>query len=153
MKFNKVSWWNLWIGDPRNFHNSFFVKNYYLNLNYFKHCIVFFLKTKQKILSRKVQVNWKLLGSWHSKREKQNIKKRERKTKNMKKSNNRFFTFTFLYRKIYILSENIYLENLVCIVKFALPFFHVAGYWKRSNTNAHTDIHWLRRRHTSIQNT
>ena len=30
-KFNKMSWWALWVGDPRNFHNSFFVKNY-LNL-------------------------------------------------------------------------------------------------------------------------
>ena len=33
--FRKVSWWNLWIRDTRNFHNSFFVKNYYLNLNSF----------------------------------------------------------------------------------------------------------------------
>ena len=31
-KLKKVSWWNLWIGDTRKFHNSFFIKNYYLNL-------------------------------------------------------------------------------------------------------------------------
>ena len=71
----------------------------------------------------------------------------------MKKSNTRFFTFTFLYRKIYILLENTYLENLVCVVTFALPLFHVAGYWKCNNTNAHIDIHWFCRRHTSIQKT
>ena len=63
------------------------------------------------------------------------------------------FTFTFLYWKIYILLKNIYLENLVCIVTFALPFYHVAGYWKCSNTNADIDIHWSCSRHTSIQNT
>ena len=33
MKNNKVSWWVLSVGDPRNFHNRFFVKNYYLNLS------------------------------------------------------------------------------------------------------------------------
>ena len=26
----------LWVGDPINFHSSFFVKNYYLNLNFFQ---------------------------------------------------------------------------------------------------------------------
>ena len=34
-KFNKVSWWARWVGDPRNFHNSCFVKNWCLNLNVF----------------------------------------------------------------------------------------------------------------------
>ena len=48
--------------------------------------------------------------------------------KNEKKSNNSFFTFTF--------------------VTFALPFFDVAGYWKCSNTTANIDIHWLCRHHT-----
>ena len=71
--------------------------------------------------------------------------------KNEKKSNNRFFTFTFLYRKIYILLENMYLENLVCIATFVLSFFHEAGYWKCSNANAHIDIHWFCRRHTSLR--
>ena len=67
---------------------------------------------------------------------------------NDKKSNNSFFTFTFFYKKIYILSENIPVKTY--IVTFALPFFHVEGYWKCSNTNAHIDIHWFCRRHTLI---
>ena len=35
-KFIKVSSWALCAGDPRNIHNSFFVKNYYLNLHFFQ---------------------------------------------------------------------------------------------------------------------
>ena len=35
-KFSKVTWWALWIGHPRNFCNSLFVKNYYLNLTFFQ---------------------------------------------------------------------------------------------------------------------
>ena len=49
--------------------------------------------------------------SWHSKRQRKNIEKRERKTKNEKNSNNSYkyyFIFTFLYRKIYISLENIF---------------------------------------------
>ena len=64
-----------------------------------------------------------------------------------KKSNNSFLLFAFLYRKISTSLENIW-KNLVDIVTFALPFFHVAGYWKCSNTNAHIDIHWFCRGHT-----
>ena len=26
-KFSEVSWWDLWVGDPRNFHNSTLLKN------------------------------------------------------------------------------------------------------------------------------
>ena len=43
-------------------------------------------------------------------RDKKDIKKRGKNTKNVKRSNNTnnkyFFTFIFLYRKIYILLEN-----------------------------------------------
>ena len=34
-KFNKVSECALWVGDARNFHNKFFVKNELLKLNFF----------------------------------------------------------------------------------------------------------------------
>ena len=47
-KFDKVSWWALWIGDPRNFYSSFFVKNYYLSAL----CRVLSLKTTQKTQKR-----------------------------------------------------------------------------------------------------
>ena len=49
----------------------------------------------------------------HSKRQMMNIEKRERKAKNERKSNNSntiffIFFYTFLYRKIYVLLENIF---------------------------------------------
>ena len=49
----------------------------------------------------------------HSKRQAMNIEKRERKAKNERKSNNSntiffIFFYTFLYRKIYVLLENIF---------------------------------------------
>ena len=40
----------LGVGDPRNFHNSYFVENFYLNLNvfFFKYCqVLSTLKTKR----------------------------------------------------------------------------------------------------------
>ena len=30
-KIQKVSWWILWVGDARNIHKSFFIKNHYWN--------------------------------------------------------------------------------------------------------------------------
>ena len=86
--------------DLRNFHNSFFVENYDLNLNFFKCCRVLSLKTKANILDAS-----HLKIAWHSKRQKKSSEKRERKMKNEIKSNsssNYFLAFTFLYRKIYI---------------------------------------------------
>ena len=49
----------------------------------------------------------------HSKRQRMNIEKRERKAKNERKSNSSntiffIFFYTFLYRKIYVLLENIF---------------------------------------------
>ena len=57
----------------------------------------------------------------HSNRHKKNNEKRERKKKNQKNSNNShkyFFTFTFLYGKVYILLENIFgkMFNLFCYI-------------------------------------
>ena len=111
-KLNKVSWWALWVGDPRNFHSSFFIKNYYLNLNFFfffKYCrALLSLKTKRNLLKKDVS---RLKIAWNIKRQNKNIKERERKTKNEKKPNNKksyIFSFTFLYGKIYILFENIF---------------------------------------------
>ena len=54
-KFNKVSWWALLVGDPRNFHNSFFVKNYYLNLSLFQVLQSALFKNEIKIFSEKMQ--------------------------------------------------------------------------------------------------
>ena len=76
-KFNKISCWTLWIGDPRNFHNSFFVKNYYLNLNFFQALQSALLKNETKNLLKKDANQLKI--AWQ-----------------------------FLYRKIYVLLENMF---------------------------------------------
>ena len=41
----------LGVGDPRNFHNSYFVENFYLNLNFFFQVLssVKYLKNKKNI--------------------------------------------------------------------------------------------------------
>ena len=51
-----------------------------------------------------------------------------------------------LYRKTYLKKLSLY-----CYIRITV--FHVAGYWRCSNTNANIDIHWFCKRHTSIQNT
>ena len=69
----------------------------------------------------------------------------------MRKSKTTAFLLLLFYIGKFIFCQKTYLENVVYIVTFGLPFFHMEGYWKCSNTNAHIDIHWLFRRHTSIQ--
>ena len=106
----KVSWCTIWVGDTRNFHNSFFVKNYYLKLSFFQVLQSALLKnkTKKNLLTKDTSY---LKIAWHSKRQKKNIEKGERKTKTEKKSNNStksFFNFTFSYKKTYILLQNIF---------------------------------------------
>ena len=102
----------------------FFVENI-IETNFFSSTAGLSLKTKK---SQKWCSHLKI--AWHSKRQKKNIEKREKETNNEKKANNNkksFFTFTFLYRKIYILLENIfgktYIINLVYIVIFVLQIF------------------------------
>ena len=94
-KFNKAPWWALWVGDPRNFHNSFFVKNL-LELE------LSALLKKEKNL-KKVANHLKI--GWKSKRQTENIEKRERKTKNNLNFLNAailFFTFTITLLLIFI---------------------------------------------------
>ena len=63
-----------------------------------------------------------------------------------------FLLLLFIWEILYFVRKHIW-KNLDYIVTYALPFFHVARYWKYSNTNAHIDIHWFCRRHTLIQDT
>ena len=44
----KFSWWTLWVGDPKNFNNSFFGKSYYMNLSFFKYSRVLSLTKKER---------------------------------------------------------------------------------------------------------
>ena len=75
----KVSSSALWVGYPSNFHDSFFIKNYYLNL--------IFLSTIAECSNLKKNVSHLKLARY-CKRQKKNTKKRERKTNYEKKSNN-----------------------------------------------------------------
>ena len=52
-KFNKVSSWAVCAGDPTNIHNSFSVKNYYLNLNFFQVLQSALLKNVKKNILKK----------------------------------------------------------------------------------------------------
>ena len=69
----------LWAGDPKNLHNSFFVKNFYLDLNFFEVLQIALLKNEKK----KKDANH-LKIAWHSQIQKKSIEKRERKTKKEK---------------------------------------------------------------------
>ena len=106
-EFNKISRWALWVGDPINIHKNFFVKKYYLNLNFFQvlHSALLKKENKEQIFSK----NIKSLDIARNKRK--ILKKREWKMKNEKESNNNnkyLFTFTFLFRTTFILLENMF---------------------------------------------
>ena len=102
-KYNKVSWWALFFGDPRNSHSSFFVKGCYLNSISFQALqSALSLKTKKNLLKKKKKkkkkpATKKLFVIARDRRK--TLKKKEKKKKNKKKSNNNnkyFFTFIFL---------------------------------------------------------
>ena len=80
------------------------------------------------------------------------LKKDKEKRKIRKSQTTAVLLLLFYIENSYFVRKHIW-KNLVYIVTFALSFFHVEGYWKCSNTNAHIDIHWFCRRHTLIQNT
>ena len=82
------------VGDPRNFHNSFFDKNYYLNLNFFQVLQSALLKNP-KILVKKDTSHLKI--AWHGNRQKKSIEKRKRETKNEITILFYFYFFTYIY--------------------------------------------------------
>ena len=111
--------WTLWVRDLRNCHNSFLLKT---------------------IIWTWISISFQVLQSTLLKNEK-NIKRDEsylniardrrrtlkKRTKNEKWEKVKqqlliFCTFTFLYRKIYILFQNIFGKTLL----ISLQFFHVA---------------------------
>ena len=90
------------------FTTALLLTNYYLNFKFFQALRSALLKNEIKNILKKdgshLKIAWQLIIARDRSK---TFKKRERKTKNEKKSNKSFFTFTFLYRKIYILLENI----------------------------------------------
>ena len=75
------------------------------------------------------------------------LKRRKKNEKWQKVKEQLFYFYFFIKENSYFVGKHFW-KNLVYIVTFALPFFHVEDYWKCSNTNTHKDIHWFCRRHT-----
>ena len=118
-KFNKILWWALWVGDPRNFHNSFFVKNHYFNLNAFK---VLQNEWKKNLLKKDAS---HLKITWHSKRQK-------RKKRKMKKTQTTaiffFYFYFFVLKNLYFVEtyrKKLSLCYYICIAVF--PTWQVIG--------------------------
>ena len=123
--------------------SQLFVKSYYLNLECCFWSTVKCTGCKQggKSQWKKMHVIYKLI---EIARDKEKHWKKRKKKKNKKKLNNnkkQFFTFTFLYRKCYILlkfclSLEKHISLKTCIFTFVLRTFCVAGYFKGSNKTA-----------------
>ena len=79
-KFNKISWWTLSVGDPESFHNSPYVKSYYLNLNFsqVRQSALFKSKKKKIFLNKGVR---HLKIAWHNKWQNKILKKKKEKRK------------------------------------------------------------------------
>ena len=70
-------------------------QHYYLNLIFFQVMKSFLLKIEKKIFLKRMQAI--LENAWYSKRQKENIENRERKTKSQKRSNNNIKYFFYFY--------------------------------------------------------
>ena len=70
----------------------------------------------------------------------------------MRKSQTTAFLSLLFYIGKLIFCQKTYLKKLSLYCYIRIAVFHVAGYWRCSNTNANIDIHWFCRRHNSIQN-
>ena len=71
----------------------------------------------------------------------------------MRKSQTTAFLHLHCYIGKFKFYQKTYLKKLSLYCYIRIAVFHVAGYWRCSNTNANIDIHWFCKRHTSIQNT
>ena len=121
---------NLWVSDPRTFHNSFFLKTIIQTLVFFKYLGVISLYKIFKNLKKYVS-HQKI--AWHSKRHKKKIWKRKRKTKNSNQNLfSRFFVYKNICMEIYFVRKHIW-KSLVYIVTFVLKSFWMVVYWRFSN--------------------
>ena len=131
-KFSKVSWWALWVEDPRNFRNSFFVKTIVWTWFFFQVLQNALLQNEKKSI-KKDESNLKV--DWHCKRKKKKIEKEKEKRKMRKSQTTIIIIFLLLlfYLENFIFCYKRYLEKHVCIVTFVLQVFFVADYCKCSN--------------------
>ena len=139
--------WTLWAGDPKNLHNSFFVKNFYLHLNFFEVLQIALLKKEKKNFSKKDSSHLKI--AWHSQIQKKSIEKKRKKNEKREKfkQQQKMFFYFFLW-------ENIFCKLILYFLHLYYSFF---VWWlleiEQSNTNARIDMHCSYRRSTSNQNT
>ena len=126
----------LWAGDPKNLHNSFFVKNFYLDLNFFEVLQIALLKNEKKNFSKKDASHLKLLDIARYKRKA--LKKKKEKQKKRKSQTTAINVFLlFLW------------ENIFWKTTFVWWLLEI----EQSNSNAGIDMHWSYRRSISNQNT
>ena len=81
----KISWWALWVKDPRIFKTANFVKNYCLNLNFFQVIQSALHKNEKKIFSKMMQDSKKLLDIARYRRKHWNKRKANEKWVKVKK--------------------------------------------------------------------
>ena len=104
--------------NSRNLQNSFFVKNYNLNLIFFFQVMKSaLLKNERKKDARHPKI------AWSNKGQGENIKKTERKTKNERTTEIDIFLLLLFYVEKIILYWKIYFENFSYIMTFVLQFF------------------------------
>ena len=108
----------------QKFLQSFLIKNSDFTRIFFKYCRALFLKTKTK----SSQKRYKPPKNCFTQQDIENkpIETRGRKTKNERKSKNNnkhFFTFTFSYRKNYILLQNIFGKPQFILLRMYYSFF------------------------------
>ena len=85
------------MGDPRNFHNSFFVKNYYLNLNFFQALQIALLKNETKNLLKKRCQSTKNCLTVDIARDRSKTLKKEKEKRKMRKSQITGFLLLLFY--------------------------------------------------------
>ena len=90
-------WQSFMVGSLEIFTTAFLLKAIIWTWISFKHFRVLSLKTKKNSSQKRCK---SIKTCWHSKRQKKNIKKRKRKTKNEKKLNNSYIFFSLFSFRI-----------------------------------------------------
>ena len=103
-KFNNVSWWVFWIG---NLTRAFSLKTIIWTWIFFKHCRVLSLKRNKKSSQKRCKSHKNCLTVDIARGRSKTLKK-DKKNEKWEKVKQQLFSFTFLYRKIYILLESVF---------------------------------------------
>ena len=91
------------------FSQQLFLKNYYLNLKFFKYCRVLSLKRKKNLLKKDASY---LKIAWHSQRQKKKALKKEKEKRKMRKSQTTTINIFFLLLLFYTEAFTFYWKHL-----------------------------------------